>query len=180
MKHNRMFICMVVVLFVLGVAFAQDKQEQAKPAQQPATQQAQPAPAQKQDPTQMKAPSSPTKSGKSMAKKTAKETTIDGEVVEVSCYLAHGEKGMGEEHKACGEACAKNGSPLGILTKDGKLYVSVLPDDHSTGPNAKLIDHIAHQVRATGIVRSKGGVNGMMITKVEMAGGDQQQQEKKE
>jgi hypothetical protein len=111
---------------------------------------------------------------KSEAKAMAKETTVRGEVVDISCYLAHGEKGMGMDHKACGEACAKNGSPLGILTKDGKLYVSVLPDDHSTGPNAKLIDHVADQVTATGIVRSKGGVNGLMITKVEMAKGDKQ------
>ena len=106
---------------------------------------------------------------KAKTEKMAKETTLSGEVVDVSCYLAHGKKGMGEDHKSCAEACAKNGSPLGILTKDGKLYVSVMPDDHSAGPNAKLIDHVAHQVKATGILRSKGGVNGIMITNVEMA-----------
>jgi hypothetical protein len=110
-----------------------------------------------------------TKATKAKSETMAKETTVNGEVVDVSCYLAHGKKGMGEDHKSCGEACAKNGSPLGILTKDGKLYVSVLPDDHSAGPNAKLMDHVAHQVKATGILRSKGGVNGIMITKVEMA-----------
>jgi hypothetical protein len=103
------------------------------------------------------------------SKAMAKETTIKGEVVDISCYLAHGKKGMGPDHKECAVACAKNGSPLGILTKEGKLYVSVLPDDHSTGPNAILMDHVADQVKATGIVRSKGGVNGFMITKVEPA-----------
>ena len=111
------------------------------------------------------------KAGKPKVMQKSKETTISGEVVDVSCYLAHGNKGMGEDHKSCGEACAKTGSPLGILTKNGKLYVSVLPDDHSAGPNAKLIDHVAHQVKATGVVRSKGGVNGFMITKVEMVEG---------
>ena len=102
-------------------------------------------------------------------KKAAKETTVTGEVVEVSCYLAHGEKGKGTDHQSCAEACAKAGSPLGILTEKGKLYVSLLPDDHANGPNAILMDHIAHKVNATGVVRSKGGVAGMMITKVEMA-----------
>lgn len=106
-------------------------------------------------------------------KKSAKTTTVTGEVVDVSCYLAHGEKGRGEEHASCAVACAKAGGPLGILTKDKKLYVSVLPDDHSTGPNAQLIDHVGHQVPTTGIVRAKGGVNGIMISKVEMAGADQ-------
>ncbi|HEV8537459.1 MAG TPA: hypothetical protein VGR15_00935 [Bacteroidota bacterium] len=117
----------------------------------------------------------PAKDIKSKMEKAAKEMTISGEVVDVSCYLAHGPKGMGNDHKSCAEACAKNGSPLGILDKTGKLYVSVLPDDHSTGPNAKLIDHVAHQVNVTGIVRSKGGVNGIMITKVEMPAAEKQE-----
>ena len=116
-----------------------------------------------------------TKAEKHKMSKPAKEMTITGQVVDVSCYLAHGDKGMGDEHKACAEACAKNGGSLGVLTKEGKLYVSVLPDDHSTGPNAKLMDHIAHDVQVTGIVRSKGGVNGIMITKVEMVGGTTEQ-----
>ena len=114
------------------------------------------------------------KEGKADKKIGSKEksTTVKGEVVDVSCYLAHGEKGMGEGHKGCAEACAKAGSPLGILSA-GKLYVSVLPDDHSAGPNAKLMDHIGHQVEATGIVRSHAGVNGIMITDVKMAGGEE-------
>jgi len=98
-----------------------------------------------------------------------REVTVKGEVVDVACYLRFGEKGIGDNHKTCGEACAKNGGSLGILTKDGKLYVSVLPDDHSTSPNVKLMEHISHEVEATGIVRSKAGVRGIMISKVEMA-----------
>ncbi len=112
-----------------------------------------------------------TKGAKTETKMSSKEkeTTIKGEVVDVSCYLRHGETGMGDSHKGCAEACAKAGTPLGILTKDGKLYVSVLPDDHSAGPNAILLEHVAHQVEATGIIRTKGGVRGIMISKVEAA-----------
>ena len=98
----------------------------------------------------------------------AKSTKVTGEVVDVSCFLAHGDGGRGESHMSCGQACAKNGGPLGMLTKDGMLYVSVLPDDHKNGPNALLIDHVSHTVVATGVVRSKGGTNGIMISKVEM------------
>ncbi len=107
------------------------------------------------------------KAGAAKKSPPAKETTIKGEVVEISCYLAHGAKG--DNHRGCGVACAKSGSPLGILTKDGKLYVSVLPDDHKTAPNAILMEHVAHQVEATGIIREKNGLRGMMITKVAMA-----------
>ena len=101
-------------------------------------------------------------------KKTAeKEATVKGEVVDVACYIAKGAKGEG--HKGCAQACAEAGGALGILTSDGKLYMSLLPDDHSAGPNAKLMDHIAHTVEATGYVRTKGGVNGIMIKSVAMA-----------
>jgi hypothetical protein len=96
-----------------------------------------------------------------------KETTISGEVVDVGCYLKDGAKG--EEHQACAEACAKAGSALGILTDKGKLYVSIMPDDHAAGPNAKLMESIGKKVDATGIVRSKGGVQGIMVKDVKMA-----------
>ncbi len=114
-----------------------------------------------------------TKMEKPAKKMETKDMTIKGEVVDVSCYLAHGEKGMGPDHQSCAEACAKAGGPLGILTKEKKLYVSVLPDDHSTGPNAKLMDHIGHQVEASGVVRMKGGVNGIMIKNVAMAASEE-------
>jgi hypothetical protein len=102
-----------------------------------------------------------------MSMSKQKEVSIKGEVVDVSCYLHNGARGEG--HKECAIACAKAGGPLGILTSNGKLYVSVLPDDHSSGPNDKLMDHIAQTVTAKGMVRSRGGVNGIMITNVEMA-----------
>jgi hypothetical protein len=100
-------------------------------------------------------------------KNPEKEVTVKGEVVDVACYIAHGAKG--EKHKACAEACAEAGGALGILTSSGKLYVSLLPDDHTAGPNAILKDHIAHTVEAKGFVRSKGGVNGILVKSVSMA-----------
>jgi hypothetical protein len=100
-------------------------------------------------------------------KKTEKEITVKGEVVDVACYMMGGSKG--DDHKGCAEACAKAGGSLGILTADGKLYVSLLPDDHKKGPNAVLMDHIAHTVEATGFVRSGGGVQGIMIKSIKMA-----------
>ena len=100
-------------------------------------------------------------------KESTKEMTISGEVVDVACYLAQGAKG--EDHAKCAIACAKAGGALGILTADGKLYVSLLPDSHKNGPNHLLMDHVGHLVEAKGYVRVKGGVNGLMIKSVSMA-----------
>ena len=99
--------------------------------------------------------------------KKEKEVSLKGEVVDVACYIAQGARG--DKHKDCAEACAKAGGALGILTKEGKLYVSLLPDDHAAGPNAMLMDYIAQDVVAKGFVRSKGGVNAIMIKSVEAA-----------
>jgi hypothetical protein len=100
-------------------------------------------------------------------KSAGKEMTVSGEVVDVACYLMTDAKGP--DHAKCAAACAKNGSALGILTADGKLYVSLLPDDHKNNPNHMLMDHIGHTVEAKGLVRVKGGVQGMMIKSVAMA-----------
>jgi hypothetical protein len=100
-------------------------------------------------------------------KSVVKESTITGEVVDVSCYLDHGAKG--ERHKQCAEMCAKSGSALGILTSDGKLYISLLPENHKSGPNEKLMGFIAQNVTVNGIIRSSGGVNGIVVKDVAVA-----------
>ena len=99
--------------------------------------------------------------------KKAKEVRLKGEVVDVSCYLHMGVKGGG--HKDCAVECAKNGAPLGILTKKGKVYVSMVADEHKNNPNTMLMDHIADKVEVKGYTHSKGGVNGIRITSVKMA-----------
>jgi hypothetical protein len=100
-------------------------------------------------------------------KPAPKEMSVSGEVVDVACYLMGDAKGP--DHAKCAAACAKNGSALGILTADGKLYVSLLPDDHKNNPNHLLLEHVGHTVEAKGLVRVKGGVQGMMIKSVAMA-----------
>jgi hypothetical protein len=95
------------------------------------------------------------------------EISLKGEVVDVACYLAEGVRSVG--HIVCATACAKADGALGILTADGKLYVSLLPDDHKNNPNHLLMDHIGQTIEARGLVRSKGGVNGIMIKSVAMA-----------
>ncbi len=100
-------------------------------------------------------------------KKAEKEMTVKGEVIDIACYLMGGAKGP--DHVKCAQACAKAGGSLGILTNDGTVYVSLLPDDHKNNPNHLLMDHIGHIVEAKGFVRAKGGVNGLMIKSVAMA-----------
>ena len=49
------------------------------------------------------------------------EVTLVGELVDFSCYLQLGKHG--EKHRSCGQKCAQSGQPVGLLTKDGRLYM---------------------------------------------------------
>jgi hypothetical protein len=40
--------------------------------------------------------------------------TVQGEIVDLACYMAKGSKGPA--HKACAQMCAKKGLPIGLLT----------------------------------------------------------------
>src|SRR5947207_14566745 len=51
------------------------------------------------------------------------EMTITAQVADLNCNTTNGASGAG--HKACAQACAKAGEPLGLLSSDGTMYVPV-------------------------------------------------------
>jgi hypothetical protein len=55
------------------------------------------------------------------------EVTVQGEIIDMACYMAKGSKGAA--HKACAQLCAKKGVPIGVLTDGGEVYL--LLDDHN-------------------------------------------------
>lgn len=72
-----------------------------------------------------------------------KEQTIEGEFVDLQCYV--GMNAHGDSHKDCGQKCAKAGVPFGILTKDGKVYSILVPP-------AQLANQAQKTIRVTGKV----------------------------
>src|SRR2546430_10905715 len=53
------------------------------------------------------------------------EMTITGSVAALNCNTTNGASGA--PHKACAQACAQAGRPLGILGTDGSIYLPVSP-----------------------------------------------------
>jgi hypothetical protein len=97
----------------------------------------------------------------------AKEETVKGQVVDMSCYNAD-KSNTGVDHKMpkgdtkdCAIGCAKGGQPLALLTSDGKVYQ--IAGGLAAEKNAKLIAHISHTVEVTGDVMDHGGGK-MMIS----------------
>src|SRR5687767_7605651 len=50
-----------------------------------------------------------------------KPVTVVGEVIDLSCYLQVGKHG--DKHRDCGQKCARNGQPIGLLTRDGSIFM---------------------------------------------------------
>jgi hypothetical protein len=79
--------------------------------------------------------------------------TVTGEIIDLSCYLQVGKHG--DKHRDCGQKCARNGQPIGLLTADGTVYMLIDEEhdprrDGQTELRAKLIDHMAHVMTVNG------------------------------
>jgi len=74
----------------------------------------------------------------------------------------------GAGHKACAQACAKAGVPLGLLSSDGTLYVPVSskPGDPQ---NSKLMPYVESKVKVTGTHRLVSGLHTIEIKTVSAA-----------
>lgn len=79
--------------------------------------------------------------------------TVTGEVVDLMCYLDHGAKG--EKHAGCAETCIKSGGPVGLLTKDVRLYIII--GDHKP-INDQLASHAAKTITVKGKVVERNGM----------------------
>jgi hypothetical protein len=93
-------------------------------------------------------------------------TTVTGEIIDFSCYLQLGKHG--EKHKACGQKCLNNGMPIGLLTKDGALYM-LMPEEHDPrrdgGVDAKAsaADHMGHIVTVNGTAARVNGYSAIFV-----------------
>jgi len=61
---------------------------------------------------------------------TDDEVTVQGEVLDMACYIGHGAKGA--DHAACAAKCIKGGQPMGLLASDGKVYLLVASHKDAT------------------------------------------------
>lgn len=89
--------------------------------------------------------------------------TIQGEIVDMGCYLDHA--ATGPKHKECAAMCIAGGMPMGLLTSDGKLYLLTMSHDDAAPFNAskKLA---AEMVSITGPVSERNGMKSIEVTAV--------------
>jgi len=96
-----------------------------------------------------------------------KIVTVTGEIIDLSCYLQLGKHG--EKHKPCGAKCIQNGQPVGLLTKDGTVYM-LMAEEHDPrrdGQTQSLqkaaLDNFAKIVEVNGTETSHDGFRAIYI-----------------
>jgi len=94
----------------------------------------------------------------------APETEVQGEVVDLECYLAS--QAHGDTHKPCAEACIAAGEPIGLLAPGDRLYLLVR-DRQAPAAYESLRGMAAEYVRVRGDLCMGGGVQGIVVRSAE-------------
>lgn len=92
----------------------------------------------------------------------ADEVTLEGEVVDLACYLPRGEKGRGPDHQECAEMCAEGGQPLGLLI-DGKEVLLLVEDHAKPAPYAKVKELAGRDAKVGGQKVNRAGMNALVV-----------------
>ncbi len=99
------------------------------------------------------------------AEESGKTTTVKGYVLDSACAFTKGlKKPVSSE---CAIACAKNGSPLVILSPSGTIYWPIADTTPSSSQNDKLLPFAGKKVTVTGKIFQRGGSTAIVISKIE-------------
>jgi hypothetical protein len=90
----------------------------------------------------------------------SKDKAVQGELLDLACYIGHGESGP--DHADCAKECAKGGQPMGLLSADGTVYV-LLADHGDSAPFDKAKDLAGKKVEVMGEVSAKAGLKGITV-----------------
>jgi hypothetical protein len=98
---------------------------------------------------------------------TGKTVSVTGEIMDLSCYLQLGKHG--DKHKSCGAKCLQAGQPIGLLARDGSIYM-LMEEEHDprrdgqTSFRQAAVDNFAKIMQVTGTETSVGGYKAIYVS----------------
>ena len=90
---------------------------------------------------------------------------VEGLVRDIACPIQNNKSTATEFSMDCVTKCAKAGSPLGILTKEGIILLSLTRSMPDTGQQ-QLLPFVGKYVQATGREFLRNGVHGIEIKEI--------------
>ena len=96
-----------------------------------------------------------------------KSITVEGYVLDSACaFTKNLERPISRD---CALACAKEGSPLVIMTSDGTIYWPIDSATPAKGQNARLTEFAGNRVKASGKLYDRSGSHALVIEHIEAA-----------
>ena len=99
------------------------------------------------------------------------EATIEGLVRDIACPMQNLDGDATHLSLKCVRQCVKAGSPIGILTKNGELYLPISDKMPDYSQRQKLMPFVGKYVQVNGISFERNGTHAIVITNItEMKG----------
>ena len=86
--------------------------------------------------------------------------TVQGEILDMACYVAHEAKGP--DHAGCAKRCVEGGQPMGLLTKDGTVYL-LYANHKDAAAFEQAKEHAGQSVEITGVAATQSGIKGLEV-----------------
>jgi hypothetical protein len=100
------------------------------------------------------------------ARANVSKETIEGLVRDVACPIQNLDANATSMGRKCVQDCVRGGSPLVILTQDGRLYFPISAKMPDTDQRQELMRFVGKYVRASGIVFERTGTHAIVITEI--------------
>lgn len=94
------------------------------------------------------------------------DVTIEGLVRDIACPIQNLDGDATHLSLKCVRDCVKAGSPVGILTNDGELYLPISEKMPDYSQKKKLMPFLGKYVRVTGISFERKGTHAIVITSI--------------
>jgi hypothetical protein len=102
-----------------------------------------------------------------VAAETPKRVQVTGEIIDTWCYLTQIMFSEGTAHHQCAIWCAVGGVPVGILDKEGNVYVVLkVEDDTVNVANPRVVKIQTHEVSVDGDLYERDGIKYLLVSQV--------------
>jgi len=92
--------------------------------------------------------------------------TIEGLVRDIACPMQNLDGDATHFSMKCVRDCVKAGSPIGILTKDGEIYLPISDKMPDYSQRQRLMPFVGKYVRVKGISFERKGTHAIVITDI--------------
>ena len=92
--------------------------------------------------------------------------TISGLVRDIACPIQNKESTARRFNRECALACARQGSPLAVLTDNGTMYLPISASMPDSDQRPKLVPFVGKYVQAVGDVYERKGLHAIVIRQI--------------